>query len=163
MITLPNFSLMLSALLSGLAAGLFYSYSCSVNPGLGKLGDAEYLRAMQSINREILNPFFFASFMGTVIVLPVAAWLNYASPAGSSFYFLTTAAAVYLIAVFGVTMFGNVPLNNALEAFDIASASASEISGRRTAFEVPWNRYHMIRTLGCVVSFTLAVLAIFKK
>lgn len=163
MITLPNLSLLLAALLSGLIAGLFYSYSCSVNPGLGKLGDAEYLKAMQSINRAILNPVFFASFMGTLIVLPLAAWLDYSAPAGSSFYLLVAGAAVYAIAVFGVTMGVNVPLNNALDAFDIGSATASELSAQRSAFEIPWNRFNTVRTWGSVLSFLLVILSLFKK
>jgi uncharacterized membrane protein len=58
--------LIITAVLAALIAGLFHAYSCSVVLGLGKLSDAEYLRAMQNINREILNPVFL-SFMGTAI------------------------------------------------------------------------------------------------
>jgi uncharacterized membrane protein len=163
MSSLPNLSLLLSALLSGLIAGLFYSYSCSVNPGLGKLSDAEYVRAMQSINREILNPVFFASFTGTLLVLPLAAWLSYSFPAGPRFYFLVTASIVYLVAVFGVTMFANVPLNNMLAAFDPALAPPGGLTAHRTAFEGPWNRYHFIRTLGSILTFALVILGILKK
>jgi uncharacterized membrane protein len=163
MSTLPNISLLVSGLLSGLIAGLFYSYSCSVNPGLGKLSDAEYLRAMQSINREILNPIFFASFIGTLLVLPLATWLSYSSPAGPRFYFLATASILYLVAVFGVTIFCNVPLNNMLEAFDSALAPPGELNAHRTAFEGPWNRYHFIRTLGSILTFALVILGILKK
>ncbi len=65
-----------TAVLTALIAGLFYAYSCSVVLGLGKLSDAEYLKAMQNINREILNPvFFMMSFMGTAILLPVSAFV----------------------------------------------------------------------------------------
>jgi uncharacterized membrane protein len=65
--------LIITAVLAALIAGLFYAYSCSVVLGLGKLSDAEYLRAMQNINREILNPVFL-SFMGTAIFLPVSTF-----------------------------------------------------------------------------------------
>ena len=34
-----NIFSILSVLLSGLVAGLFYGYACSVNPGLGRLND----------------------------------------------------------------------------------------------------------------------------
>jgi uncharacterized membrane protein len=163
MSTLPNLSLLISALLSTLIAGLFYGYSCSVNPGLGKLGDEEYLRAMQSINLAILNPVFFASFMGTVLVLPLTAWLNYSAPAGPAVYYLATASALYIVAVFGLTLFGNVPLNNALAAFDIDAANGIEISEQRRSFEVPWTRYHFIRTLASIATFVLVVLGILKK
>ncbi len=54
-----------AALLTGLAAGLFYSYACSVTGALGRLPDREYVMAFQSINTAILNAWFFASFMGS--------------------------------------------------------------------------------------------------
>ncbi len=61
--TVVNIILLITATLTGLSAGLFYAYACSVNSGLGRLPDREYLAAMQSINREILNPVFFAGFL----------------------------------------------------------------------------------------------------
>lgn len=66
--------LIITAILTALIAGLFYAYSCSVVLGLGKLSDTEYLKAMQNINREILNPLFFSSFMGTTVLLPVSVF-----------------------------------------------------------------------------------------
>ena len=51
--------LFLTTFLMALIAGLFYSFSVSVNPGLHKLSDSEYIKATKSINRAILNPFFF--------------------------------------------------------------------------------------------------------
>ncbi|MET3535054.1 anthrone oxygenase family protein [Chryseobacterium limigenitum] len=66
--------LIVTAVLTALIAGLFYAYSCSVVLGLGKLSDTEYLKAMQSINREILNPVFFVSFMGTAVLLPISTF-----------------------------------------------------------------------------------------
>lgn len=148
---------------SALITGLFYAYSCSVNIGLSRLSDAEYLRAMQSINRAILNPWFFASFIGTVVMLPVCAWLCYKNGAASiSFYFLLAAALIYLVAVFGVTIFGNVPLNETLDKFNINSAATTELNLQRMAFENPWNRFHLVRTLASMICllFTLAAMVI---
>ena len=71
--------LILTATTTGLIAGLFYSYSCSVNPGLAKLPDEGYVAAMQSINREILNPVFFATFIGTLLLLPISTWMHFGS------------------------------------------------------------------------------------
>jgi uncharacterized membrane protein len=151
-------TLIIAAVLTGLIAGLFYSYSCSVNPGLGGLSDTSYLAAMQSINRAILNPVFFASFMGTLIFLPVSAYLNRNTPGSSTFILLAAAAAVYIIGTFGVTMFGNVTLNNALDAINL-NAPAEELSKQRALFEKPWNSLHQVRTLASVLAFVLVILA----
>lgn len=145
---------------TALIAGLFYSYSCSVNIGLGRLSDDAYLRAMQSINRAILNPWFFASFMGTLILLPLCAWMLYKHEAGSpAFYLVLFAALIYVIGVFGVTMFGNVRLNEALDKFDIGSAALSELKAQRIKFEKPWNNLNLIRTIGSLVSLLLTLAA----
>jgi uncharacterized membrane protein len=43
------------------------------------------------------------------------------------FGFLLTASLIYLIGVFGVTLLGNVPLNNTLASFSISTATIEEI------------------------------------
>lgn len=155
--TTINLFLLVTALASGLIAGLFYSYSCSVNPGLGALSDAGYLAAMQSINRAILNPVFFFSFMGTLLLLPINTYQHFGT--GSRFYLLLAAAAVYIIGSFGVTMFGNVPLNDALDKMNLTGASEQELAAHRLRFEVSWNRLHAVRTYASVLSFVLVLLA----
>ncbi|MFC6196062.1 DUF1772 domain-containing protein [Dyadobacter subterraneus] len=128
MINFANITLGFTALTTALIAGLFYAYSCSVNPGLGKLPDKEYLAAMQSINVAILNPVFMLSFIGTLVLLPLAACQFYSQSLSTRFIFLIVAALIFITGTFGVTIFGNVPLNNALAAFDINSASIQEIA-----------------------------------
>ena len=151
--------LILTATSTALIAGLFYSYSCSVNLGLGKLPDEGYLAAMQSINREILNPVFFATFIGTLLLLPVSTWLQYSAGASKSFLFLLAATLIYAVGVFGVTIFGNVPLNEALDKFNLHSASMEEIKNQRAMFEIPWNKLHNIRTIANIVALVLVIMA----
>jgi uncharacterized membrane protein len=59
---------------------------------------------------------------------------------------LLAVSGLYFIGIFGVTIFGNVPLNNQLAQFDISNASPNEISALRLTFEPAWNNYHFIRT-----------------
>lgn len=154
MLTTQGIILILTAITTAIMAGLFFSYSFSVNPGLGKLPDAEYLSAMQSINRAIQNPVFFFCFFGTLVLLPVSAYLHFTQPISKQFLFLLLAAVVYIIGVFGVTVFGNVPLNEALDKFNIHSATKEAMAAQRALFENRWNNLNAIRT----VSSTLAIL-----
>ena len=55
--------------LTGLMAGIFFTWSNAVKPGIGKLGDIEYLRALQSMNRVILNNAFRIIFLGAIIAV----------------------------------------------------------------------------------------------
>jgi uncharacterized membrane protein len=149
--------LIITATVTALIAGLFYAYSCSVVLGLGKLSDSEYLKSMQSINREILNPVFFLSFMGTAFLLPISTFLYRGQ--NLVFILLLMATLAYLIGVFGVTMFGNVPLNDQLDKFDIINSSAEAIKEMRNNFERKWNFLNNIRTVFSVITIVLTVCA----
>lgn len=160
---LASIVLFAAAFLTALITGLFYAYACSVNLGLGRLSDTAYLKAMQNINRAILNPWFFMSFMGTLVMLPVGTWLQYKAGHTESFYYLLAATAIYLIGTFGVTVLGNVPLNEALDKLDIDAASVSEIKTQRIRFEIPWNRLNWVRTMASILSLVMVLMAIFKQ
>ena len=156
-----NVMLICTIVLSGLVAGLLYAYACSVNPGLHKLSDKEYLSAMQSINIAIQNPVFFISFMGSLILFPIAAF-QLRSGQQAAFNYILIAMILYVAGVFGVTMFANVPLNNRLADFNIAAASQNELAAMRAIFEKPWNMYHLIRTIASVAAFVFSILSLSK-
>ncbi|MEP6465286.1 MAG: DUF1772 domain-containing protein [Parafilimonas sp.] len=163
MFTTQNTLLFLSGILSALIMGLLYGYACSVNPGLNKLNDSEYLKAMQSINKEIQNPYFFLSFMGSLIILPVTTWYSKTHTSPACFYFMLIATGVYIIVVIGVTALGNIPLNNGLDKFDISNASADQISAQRKLFESSWNNFHLVRTIASIITTSCSVIAIIKS
>lgn len=154
---------LISIFLTGLVAGLFYGYECFVIRGLGNLKNEVYLHSFQSINKEIQNPYFFVSFIGCLLVLPVAGWLCFKSCDYFSFYFLLSAAITYFLGVFGVTIFGNVPLNNELAKFSIDSATENEIVLMRKTFEATWNKYHFIRTVASIAAFTLTIISFIRQ
>lgn len=156
--------LFLTTFLMSLIAGLFYAYSCSVNPGLNKLSDSEYLKAMKAINRAILNPWFFVSFIGTLIITPGTTALYFRNVgADYSFYLLLCASITYFVGVFGVTVLGNVPLNNALDSLELANQPHRELKSRRLNFEIPWTRLHNIRTAANLTSLLLTIASLVIK
>ncbi len=152
----------IAVLLTGLVAGLFYSYSCSVTGGLSKLSDKEYLLAFQSINNVILNPWFFTSFMGCIVVLPLATWGTYNTANNFSFWLLLLATTIYITGVFGVTLVGNVPLNNMLKDLDLSTTSSQELFSLRQKFEIPWNKRNLIRTMAATLSFLFTILSLLR-
>lgn len=149
--------LIITAVLTALIAGLFYSYSCSVVLGLGKLTDVEYLKAMQNINREILNPLFFISFIGTAVLLPLSTFVFRGHQ--PVLIFLSLATLAYLIGVFGVTVGGNVPMNDILDKFDISTSTTGAIKQMRATFENRWNFLNNIRTVFSLISILMVVCA----
>ena len=63
------------------------------------------------------------------------------------------AMITYLIGTLGVTVFGNVPLNDVLEAINLSDLTKEQLTTTREAYEVKWNTWHKIRTLCAVTSF----------
>lgn len=148
-----------TVILNALATGFFFAWSVSVILGTKKVGDFTYLESMQSINREILNPAFFIVFFGSIVSLFASTILQYNYK--PMFWFLAASAVIYLIGTFGVTAFGNVPLNNELEALHLKELSITELKSFRTYYESLWNRFHTVRTLSSLISFVLLITGLF--
>jgi len=108
---------------------------------------------MQSINIVIQNPIFFLSFMGPLVLLPLATWLTWGDDSVQT-WLLLSASVIYFVGPFGITAGGNVPLNEKL-----AGAQEKDYSAARAAFEKPWNRLHTVRTLGGVIATALVFAA----
>ncbi|MEO6221461.1 MAG: DUF1772 domain-containing protein [Ginsengibacter sp.] len=154
-----NALLVLTTTCTALMAGLFYSYSYSVVPGFKLLNDTEYIAGMQSINKAIQSPVFFICFFGALLLWPVSTYLNYFQHPPLRFWLLLTATILYLTGVFGVTIFGNIPLNNTLEKFNLLNASKDTISLQRAIFEGRWNNLNLIRTISSILSLVLVIIA----
>jgi len=150
--TFENIALIIAGTLTALLAGLFFGYAVSVNWGLHRLKDQEYVSAMQSINVAILNPLFFLSFLGPVLLLPLVTFLHRNA---NSEPLLLAASVLYIVGTFGLTVVGNIPLNKKLAKFDLSKASGKEITEARTEFEKPWNRFHAIRTIASIAATVL--------
>lgn len=141
-----------AALTTGLGAGLFYAYSCSVMPGLARVDDRSFIEVMQRINVAILNGWFMLSFLGALVLIGVAGVL--ALRAGSRALLpWIVAAAAFQLAMLVITGAVSVPLNNRLAAAG-APDHIADPAAVRAAFESAWVRWNLIRTLTCTASFT---------
>lgn len=149
----------ITVLLNALSTGFFFAWSVSVILGTNKVGHLTYLETMQNINREILNPVFFIVFFGSLIALGITTFLQFNNK--TVFVLVLASTIIYLIGTFGVTAFGNVPLNNELEALTITNLNAIELNNFRSYYESAWNHYHGIRTISSMVSFILLLISIF--
>jgi uncharacterized membrane protein len=143
---------------TGLLAGVFFAFETAINPALNRLPDSTYLATMQQINRVIQNPAFLLVFMAPVLLSPLATWQHWGKfPLA---YAWLVATGLYVVAVFGVTIFCNVPLNELLDKIDLNQASALDLQALRERYEMPWNRWHTLRTWAAVLAFLLTILAL---
>lgn len=152
---------LITVLLNALSTGFFFAWSVSVVLGTKKVGDYTYLESMQHINKEILNPAFFIVFFGSLMALVTTTYLQLNNK--TVFVFVLASTIIYLVGTFGVTAFGNVPLNNELEALNINNLDLIELKVFRTYYESAWNNFHDIRTISSMVSFILLLISLFIK
>jgi len=145
-----------SILSVGLIGGLLFGWMVSVIPGLQGVGDSTYISTMQSINVRIVNPAFIIPFILTPVLLASAGILEFRAGNERRAWLLGASAVTYLLGVLAVTIGGNIPLNDALDAFDLDAASVTQAAEQRSRYEGPWNRWHTARTLASGLAFTFA-------
>ena len=151
--------LAVAIVLTGLMAGIFFTWSNAVKPGLGNLRDLEYLRAFQSMNRVILNPSFKAVFIGAIIatgILPVLYRIPFPNIV---FYLICTSFLFYWIGVFAVTVLGNIPLNEVLDKSILDTMSINDLKILRSSIEVKWNNFNLVRSISSGLSFILLIIS----
>lgn len=147
---------MLGLLFTGLTAGLCFTWSNAVTPGIGRLDNLTFLRSFQSMNRAIINARFMVVFFGPVILLFVNTYLFKNN--NISFWLFLAAAILFFVGIGLVTIFGNVPLNEVLDTSNLETLSKIELHELRNKFEQPWNRWHTIRTVSSFSAFTLLII-----
>ena len=147
---------LVTALGSGLMAGLFFTFSNFAMRALGKIQPAAGIAAMQSINIVILNPLFFVIFMGTAlasIILPILLIVS-----GQSHNVpLIIGSVSYLLGVMAVTIVFNVPMNNALDAVEPDSAEGKTLWDR---YLIDWTNWNHVRTVASTLALFAFILGI---
>jgi uncharacterized membrane protein len=150
MTSAADLTLLTAATLTGLQAGTYYTWASGVMPGLARTDDRTFVHAMQEMNVAIVNPVFLLSFLGAPAV--ACAALAVSSPSARPWVIAGAALALGTIAV---TAFGNIPLNNALDAAGPVDRMPDH-GAVRAAFESRWVRLNVVRAvtstfaLGCL-------------
>ena len=145
--------------LTGLMAGIFFTWSNAVKPGIGKLGDIEYLRALQSMNRVILNNAFRIIFLGAIIAVALVPVFYFNLYPKNIFWLFVFTLVIYWIGVFGVTVSGNIPLNEILDKTNLESITSEEIKTLRKSIEVKWNNFNLIRCISSAITFLILIVS----
>lgn len=142
----------LSTVAVGLMSGIYWAFTTAVMPGLRDRDDRSFIVTMQSINRRILNPWFLTIFMGSLL-LPIATAIALFLDDDNDARWWGIAGAIAAAVPFAITIGGNVPLNNALDA---ATPNDDQAATRR-AFEGPWTRLNLWRTITATAALAVLI------
>jgi uncharacterized membrane protein len=144
MSTLIFLLLQIAVLAYALIAGVFLAFSDFIMRSLALTGGDGGVEAMQVINREVFRWIFMALFLGMAAAsLGIAGYgaTNLAHPSGA---LILAASLVYLIGCFGVTVFFNVPMNEALAAMDSAEGATRDYWLQ--SYVPRWTFWNSVRT-----------------
>ena len=146
-----------TAIGAALVSGIFYAFSTFVMRTLGRLEPRQGIAAMQSINVVVINPLFFLAFFGTGALCVATIAASLLSETGVSLAPALTGGILYIVGCVGVTMVGNVPLNERLAKVSPDDAEAESLWD---LYLSRWTLWNHVRTAASLAAAAFLVIAI---
>ncbi|MDJ0520829.1 MAG: DUF1772 domain-containing protein [Planctomycetota bacterium] len=132
---------------SALVSGIFYAFSTFIMGALGRLRPSAGIAAMQSINVVVLNPLFFLAFFGTgIVAIALVVVSGFALGA-------ILGGALYVLGCIGVTIAGNVPLNERLAKVDAEDPESEALWSHYLSRWTFWNSVRTAASLAAAVVY----------
>ena len=149
--TVHDLGLVATTVTTGLMAGVYLAFAIAVMPGLARNSDRTYVEVMRGMNIAILNGWFAIVFGGPLLlgIVTVLTGLD-----EDDLVWVLVAVVLYAVTL-AITAGVNVPLNNRLD-------TTEPVEEARALFEQRWVRWNAVRTLVCVASFVVLVVALIR-
>jgi uncharacterized membrane protein len=148
--------LILTAVGSGLIAGVFFAFSTFIMKAFARLPAEQGAAAMQSINRVILRSLFMLLFFGCAALSVVLLFAWRLQWAVTDWVAVLTGIVFYVVGVFLCTIAFNVPLNVRLESMSPAEAAASGTWKHYLSVWTAWNHFRTAAALAASATFAVA-------
>lgn len=148
---------LVAAIGCALSAGIFFAFSTFVMQALALQPSAPGIAMMQSINITVINPWFMAAFFGPAaagVLLTVLALQQWHQP--DAVYWLA-GTLIYLLGTIGVTVAGNIPLNDALAIVNPDSSAGVTLW---TKYLTDWTFWNHVRTVAACLAASLFTLSL---
>ncbi len=147
----------LAALGSGVVGEVLFAFSAFVMAALARLPSQQGIAAMQAINVTVINPLFMLIFLGTGAVCLGLVAISILRRGESGGMLVLLAGLIYLLGCLGVTIAGNVPLNDALAAVQPDTAEAAAVWSRYLTIWTIWNHVRTTAAIAAAAALTVAV------
>jgi uncharacterized membrane protein len=139
-----------------LLGGLYFAFSAFIMKALRESGMAG-VTAMNAINRVILRSAFMPLFFGTALASGALAVIGVMHVGAPGAIPLVAGGLLYVAGMFLVTMFFNVPLNNALQNVQAESRTGTAIWNDYLRRWTLWNHVRTVSCLGAAALFLCAL------
>jgi uncharacterized membrane protein len=144
-------TLLTATLMTGLVAGLLFTFAQAVMPGLARSGDVGFVAGFQAIDAAIDNPWQGVSFAGAPVFTVLALVLQLIGGGGSTAFWVL-AALVLLGAALVITFRVHLPLNAAIQAVGEPDR-VDDLAAVRHSFESRWVRWNVVRAALSTAAF----------
>lgn len=141
---------------TAVVAGVFFTFSSFVMPGLARLPAAHGLAAMQAINVAAITRSFMGLLFGTAalcVVLVAWALLHHGEPGRAG---QIVGATTYLLGAIVVTIVCNVPRNDALARVAPESVEAGALWADYLREWMAWNHVRAVTSSAAAVVLLLS-------
>lgn len=151
---LVQFSIIAYALVSG----VFLAFSDFIMRSLALTSGAGGAEAMQIINREVFRWVFMTLFIGMAAVSLAISSVAFFSLSGPASYLIALSGLVYVIGCFGVTVFFNVPMNEALAGMNLSESATQDYW--QATYVPRWTYWNTVRTIASAVASGLLLVGL---
>lgn len=166
---MDTFLLAAAIFATGLAAGVYLTFTTLITPGLRDADPRDGLKGFQTIDRRVQpntpsrdwQPVFWFAIVGSLI-LGLAALVVGFTDFSAGERVLMIAAVVLAQATFWIpTGFVILPFNNRVRDLDLDQLGEAELAEVRADFDRIWGPWNLVRTAGSAgaLALMIAVLA----
>ena len=146
--------LWITALSSGLMAGVYFTFSGFVMKAFAKIESSQGIAAMNSINETILRSLFMPLFFGSSIISLVLIIVAFSQWSNADSVLMLIAGLVYFVGMFLCTAIFNVPLNNVLASVDKNSSNVEQVWSH---YLTTWTKWNHLRTVSSLITCILCI------
>ena len=149
--------ILFTAIGCALSSGIFFTFSSFVMQALSQQPSASGISTMQSINITVINPWFMAAFFLPGVASLVLTAIVLKDWSQTSSIYLLAGILLYLFGTIGVTIAGNIPLNEALAAVQPNSIEGATLWTKFLSEWTLWNHIRTVAGLLAAISFVIAL------
>ncbi|MGH1373772.1 MAG: DUF1772 domain-containing protein [Cellvibrionaceae bacterium] len=148
--------MVLLIVITGLMAGVYFTFSVVIMKSFALLPELDAARAMNKINEVIVKTIFLPVFFGSTLCFVGLILWSIVDWRGMTSALVVVASIIYLIGMSMITAFGNVPLNNGLK---INSDDEAKLVEYWRKYLAVWTGLNHLRTISCIATCTLLAIA----
>jgi len=144
--------IVLLIVMTGLMAGTYFAFSVFIMKSLSEMPALHAAQTMNKINDVIINTVFLPVFVGSTLWYAGLIIWSFADWQGNRSVLIIIAALTYVLGMFTITAFGNVPLNNKLKLSEVNDTELVNFWG---TYLRTWTQLNHLRLVSCLASLTL--------